>query len=453
MASVSVGPEQVVSVQRPIRVSLAPVAVALLAAALVYGTLAQGAFYSSRFRLVQLLVGLALIATFATRAPGRADLLRPPVLAAAVVSLSTFASSVAAGTPASALPTVGLLATVAAAAVIARRLGSEQRTAVVQAVLVAGMIVAATGWFGVAFRVEPLALTAQGLWRAASVLTYANAAAALLAACALVSIARELAQPGRARRLTTYVLLVGLGATMSRGGLFAVAIGALALAVMAGLRPMIATLGPTLVGAAVALGGLLPGTATTSSARPVLAIAAVGLGAVVVIAFERVRPALVVAAVSGAVIVVVAAGAQPLVDARLTPASQDRVDEWVASLRLASSSPLLGVGPGHFSLEYRAPDGSPRVAKYAHNEYLQVLAEQGLVGLIVVVGGLAFVGRAIVRARPRDGDPLWTGAVAALAALAVHSAFDFVWHVPLIPIVGGILVGVATADRVTEGNR
>jgi hypothetical protein len=33
----------------------------------------------------------------------------------------------------------------------------------------------------------------------------------------------------------------------------------------------------------------------------------------------------------------------------------------------------------------------------------------------------------------------------ALAAFAVHSAFDFMWHVPVVPIVVAALVGAALA--------
>jgi hypothetical protein len=55
--------------------------------------------------------------------------------------------------------------------------------------------------------------------------------------------------------------------------------------------------------------------------------------------------------------------------------SQDRIDEVVATWRLC---PLLGVGPGQFILPYDGGDGRGwMTARYAHNEYLQVLAVQG----------------------------------------------------------------------------
>lgn len=39
---------------------------------------------------------------------------------------------------------------------------------------------------------------------------------------------------------------------------------------------------------------------------------------------------------------------------------------------------------------------------------------------------------------------IWAGAVAALAALLIHSGFDFLWQLPVIPLTGGLLVGLTS---------
>ena len=71
--------------------------------------------------------------------------------------------------------------------------------------------------------------------------------------------------------------------------------------------------------------------------------------------------------------------------------------------------------------------------------------------------GLGVLAYSIWRRRPRRraGQPSarfgrWVGVVAALSALGVHSAFDFLWHIPLIPLIGAALVGMVLADPPTE---
>ncbi|WP_327006601.1 hypothetical protein OHA72_04575 [Dactylosporangium sp. NBC_01737] len=39
--------------------------------------------------------------------------------------------------------------------------------------------------------------------------------------------------------------------------------------------------------------------------------------------------------------------------------------------------------------------------------------------------------------------PLWAGAAAAVTALALHSAFDFLWELAVVPLLLGVLVGIA----------
>jgi hypothetical protein len=40
------------------------------------------------------------------------------------------------------------------------------------------------------------------------------------------------------------------------------------------------------------------------------------------------------------------------------------------------------------------------------------------------------------------------GATAALIALAIHSGFDFLWHLPVIPLCAGLFAGLAAPPHV-----
>lgn len=66
----------------------------------------------------------------------------------------------------------------------------------------------------------------------------------------------------------------------------------------------------------------------------------------------------------------------------------------------------------------------------------------GVLGGILIVALLALVVRRLWRDRAATGA-LGIGGLAALAALIVHAGFDFVWHIPAVPLLGAVFVGIA----------
>jgi O-antigen ligase len=113
-----------------------------------------------------------------------------------------------------------------------------------------------------------------------------------------------------------------------------------------------------------------------------------------------------------------------------------------------AGSPLLGVSPGHYLLTWNDPTLGPRFIYYAHDEYLQLAGELGLIG-VAVAGVAAFaIGRRAWRSRSRTAA--WAGPAAALLALAIHSGFDFLWHIPLIVVLMGVLIGLVTSPDPTS---
>jgi O-antigen ligase len=127
-----------------------------------------------------------------------------------------------------------------------------------------------------------------------------------------------------------------------------------------------------------------------------------------------------------------------------------RLDTWRDALRLAASSPLVGHGLGAFHDAYpRFKRGHEAVrVEHAENDYLETLAETGVVGLALALGTLLLLVRAVARA-PRDGSAVvlgaGRGALAALAALAVHSAFDFDLRIPSNAALAAFAASLAAA--------
>jgi putative inorganic carbon (HCO3(-)) transporter len=139
----------------------------------------------------------------------------------------------------------------------------------------------------------------------------------------------------------------------------------------------------------------------------------------------------------------------------------DRPLAWAEALRQAAEHPWLGGGPGSFQTAATASVSkvSADPLDHPHNLLLTVLVDRGAVGLalaLVVVAGCVLAARQQLLAAPGP-DPATRAArtrsiavLAALAAVAVHGAFDM----PLRnPIVGGLvwtLLGMAVVVETTR---
>ena len=125
---------------------------------------------------------------------------------------------------------------------------------------------------------------------------------------------------------------------------------------------------------------------------------------------------------------------QPVTDANF--AVLERLAHWVAAERMWASAPWLGVGPANFNTIYPLV----RLARWdialghAHNIYLNVLAETGLIGLMAYTGllvtALAFVWRRFRGVSGRqDADARWfaaltIGVLGVLGHLLTHNLVD-----------------------------
>jgi O-antigen ligase/tetratricopeptide (TPR) repeat protein len=183
------------------------------------------------------------------------------------------------------------------------------------------------------------------------------------------------------------------------------------------------------------------------------------------------RAGVLLAAVGGvgavALVVLQVAGNGALVNRFATlgrePFAEYRWAVWERTVRMLGEAPLTGVGLGAFQDAfpmYRPPGiESDKFIDHAHNDYLELGAEAGFPGLIAagwaVSGLLGFV----VRRLALRHDPLVRGIAAgglgALAAVLVHSAFDFGLHMPanaLMAVAVTALVSNVVALRTRVGS-
>jgi O-antigen ligase len=125
-----------------------------------------------------------------------------------------------------------------------------------------------------------------------------------------------------------------------------------------------------------------------------------------------------------------------------------RLELWRDALGMAHREPVLGVGPGRFEdlsptvARSLAPDGKP------HSAPLQVAAEQGVIGVVLLASVFCWVLYALWRAaRP---TPVVLTAGAALTALAVVAAVGNALSFTTVTAGAGLLAGIATARPLAE---
>jgi hypothetical protein len=148
----------------------------------------------------------------------------------------------------------------------------------------------------------------------------------------------------------------------------------------------------------------------------------------------------------------------PLIQPSLAGLLQDtRVMATHVAERMFLASPILGTGLGTYGDLYprMVGDGVPHY--FAHNDFAQLLAEAGLMGLLLAIVPAVALGRCAVHFYRRvDGvdRPLGAAAWAAVAGIAMHSCFDWNLHVPANALLACVAVGIALAtgwsDAVTR---
>ncbi|QQL45632.1 O-antigen ligase family protein [Sulfuriroseicoccus oceanibius] len=133
-----------------------------------------------------------------------------------------------------------------------------------------------------------------------------------------------------------------------------------------------------------------------------------------------------------------------------------RGDSWRLAMDVFQGSPVVGEGSRGFQdrqYDYWAADAYSLEADYhyAHNEYLQVLSDYGLVGGLLLLLAMAALGiRAVVLigrgARAEKEAPamplVWRGAFAGLCALAADAVFSFNLHFVPVAALAGVMLGV-----------
>ena len=147
---------------------------------------------------------------------------------------------------------------------------------------------------------------------------------------------------------------------------------------------------------------------------------------------------------------------------QVTSAGEGRRLWWSATARMVADRPLAGMGEGRFREAYppyqaraiaslRKPEGVAVPAapvESPHNDYLQVAADLGIPGLLLLLWGLGFLVQEGYRATRRAEGPerAWrAGSLGGVTALLVAAFFGYPLHTASGLFLAGVLSALAVA--------
>jgi O-antigen ligase len=129
---------------------------------------------------------------------------------------------------------------------------------------------------------------------------------------------------------------------------------------------------------------------------------------------------------------------------RGTSSMAARRDYWQGAMAIARENLWLGTGPGTFGSVYPMyKTGTNEEAQLAHNNYLQMWSDSGVLAFLVFTGmWIVAIRDAFQLARQRIGDAAAVAICASLAGWAMHGLVDFDLYVPGIALPVFLLMGV-----------
>jgi O-antigen ligase len=139
---------------------------------------------------------------------------------------------------------------------------------------------------------------------------------------------------------------------------------------------------------------------------------------------------------------------------------EGRVVVWQSSGEMIRDFPVTGAGFGAFREMFQRylPAGAAKRWGHAHNDYLELLLDGGVIAVLLVVWLIwGYASRVLRRLRSRSGGLSVTrlGLAIGVASLAAHALIDFNHQIPANALVWisccALLIPVRTAERGAQG--
>lgn len=135
-----------------------------------------------------------------------------------------------------------------------------------------------------------------------------------------------------------------------------------------------------------------------------------------------------------------------------------RLDIWTVSLRMIRDNPVLGSGAGNFHIafppystlsEFRVI-GEHALVNFAHNDFIQVASDLGLVGFAIFTWLIVAAAKIVKKEKDRL-NTLEAGVASAILCILVISLFGFPLETPSTAMLFWVLLGVIAGKSEARG--
>jgi len=144
-----------------------------------------------------------------------------------------------------------------------------------------------------------------------------------------------------------------------------------------------------------------------------------------------------------------------IAETTLAQESRDEVD--IYSFKMWQDYPLFGAGAGSwYSVfpRYRGGDTGQGFYEHAHNDYLEFLAEYGILGMVLPASVVTLALRNVIVAQRRRRSQLAKGigfaALMAITAMLIHATVEFNLQIPAYAATFMVILATAWLARYLE---
>jgi hypothetical protein len=127
----------------------------------------------------------------------------------------------------------------------------------------------------------------------------------------------------------------------------------------------------------------------------------------------------------------------------LSSSGSGRWQFWAAAISQFKDHPLNGGGAGSWGAWWLEHGTLPVFTQYAHSLYLEALGELGIIGFLLIVGFVVVAAFGAVRSALALGSSEIAAAAACGIAFFAAAAYDWVWQLSGIAMVGVGMLGIA----------
>jgi len=130
-------------------------------------------------------------------------------------------------------------------------------------------------------------------------------------------------------------------------------------------------------------------------------------------------------------------------------AGKARFEMWKGCLNMIDDHPLFGTGSGTFMYaypRYQTEYMANYFVSHAHNDYLELAAETGLIGLLTVLSGIIILFISVLKkvaGTKRDQPIIGLGAISGCFSILIHAVTEFNFHIPSNAVLFAVCAAIS----------